>query len=97
MQTELAMLHLLPEQVVTEISNVPHSIDYEFISIWASVSALVIHSFTADKIRLRYLNLKQIDAPMQPVRLLGIKGSCRWKLTGSSIDTTITNVTGVVE
>ncbi len=65
--------------------------------IVSSVFLLVLYLF-ADKLRLRYLNLKKIDGVVRPAPLVGIKPKDGegWKTIGLTIGSIITVVTGIV-
>jgi len=71
-------------------------LNYELSTIVLSVGVLIVLYIVADRIRLSYLNLKRVDAPMQPMKMLGIGANERWKVLGARIAAIISVVTAVV-
>lgn len=71
---------------------------YEFSTIIISVVFLFLLYLMADKVRLSYLNLKNIDGVVNPVPLFGLnpKEGEGWKTIGLTIGSIITLVTGLV-
>lgn len=71
---------------------------YEFSAIILSTTFLLVLYLFADKLRLSYLNLKNIDGVVRPAPWVGIKPKEGegWKTIGVTIGSIITVVTGVV-
>ncbi len=71
---------------------------YELSTLLVSGAFLLILFFAADRLRLSYLNLRNIDAPVQPAPLIGLrpKAGEGWRMIGFNIGVIITIVTAVV-
>lgn len=72
--------------------------NYEFSTIIISVLFLIVLFFTADKIRLKYLNIFKMDGEVKAVPLIGLKPKQGegWKKVGLNIGVIITVVTGII-
>lgn len=70
-------------------------INLQLSTILVSSTLCLMLGLIATKTRFRFLNLKHIDAPMLPVKLLGIPQGSRWKSTGFLIAALISLGTGV--
>lgn len=73
-------------------------IGYELSTIIVSTAFLLALYLFADKLRLNYFNLKNIDGVVRPVPFIGIKPKEGegWKTIGLTIGSIITVVTGIV-
>lgn len=73
-------------------------VNYELSTILVSLGFLAVIGLAAHKLRLSYLNLKRVDAPVVPVPLIGLKPKEGegWKTIGLTIGAIITLVTAVV-
>lgn len=71
---------------------------YELSTVIVSAVFLLILYLFADKLRLSYFNLKNIDGVVRPAPLVGIKPKEGegWKTIGLTIGSIITVVTGIV-
>lgn len=100
----LVAIYLLFSFTKSPIFNI-QIFDKEIINYYASLQSgtilislifLLVLYFTADRIRLNYLNLRCINAPMQPVTIMGIKQGEQWRFAGRNIAIVITIVTTII-
>ncbi|HMN12148.1 MAG TPA: CPBP family intramembrane metalloprotease [Bellilinea sp.] len=71
-------------------------LNYELSTILLSAGMLVLLYLLADRVKLSYLNLRNIDAPMEPVKFMGITANDRWKVLGARMAAIVSIVTAIV-
>lgn len=92
------MKNPLLDLTVSDLPALNYYVNYELVMFAVAWLTVVVIRLLAPKVKLSFLNLRNIDGPVEPTPLLGIKekGKERWRVLGLTVGTIITLVTATV-